>query len=75
VSAQTSGVGGDGYTRLLWRGTDGSISLWKLDGNLKEVSFHAYGPYPDYEPIAITAAADSYTYGLWRKTDNSISLW
>jgi hypothetical protein len=75
LSAQTSGVGGDGFTRLLWRGTDGSISLWKLDGNLNEVAFHVYGSSPDYDPIAITAAANSYTYVLWRNTDNSISLW
>ena len=33
-SAQSGGIGGDGVMRLLWRGTDGSISLWKLDGNL-----------------------------------------
>ena len=27
VSAQTSGVGPDGYTRFLWKGTDYSVSL------------------------------------------------
>ena len=33
ASAQTqvAAVGTDGYTRAMWRGTDGSISLWKLD--------------------------------------------
>jgi hypothetical protein len=60
---------------LALEGTNGSISLWKLDGNLNEVAFHVYGSYPDYDPIAITAAANSYTYVLWRNTDNSISLW
>jgi hypothetical protein len=35
ASAQNSGLGGDGYTRALWRGTDGSISLWKLDPPLR----------------------------------------
>ena len=34
VSAQTSGVGSDGFTRILWRGTDGKISLWKLNASL-----------------------------------------
>jgi hypothetical protein len=47
----------------------------ELDGNLNEVASHVYGSTPDYDPIAITAAANSYTYVLWRKTDNSISLW
>jgi hypothetical protein len=38
VSAQTSGVGGDGYTRNFWIGTDGRISVWKLDPNLNFVT-------------------------------------
>jgi hypothetical protein len=75
LSAQTSGIGGDGNTRLLWRATDGSISLWELDGNLNFIRFHAYGPYYGYEPVAITTAANSFTYVLWRFTDNSITLW
>jgi hypothetical protein len=74
-SAQSSGIGGDGVTRLLWRGTDGSISLWKLDGNLNFLGNHNYGPYYGWEPIAITSAANSWTYVLWRYTDNSVSLW
>jgi hypothetical protein len=75
VSAQTSGVGNDGYTRVLWRATDGSISLWKLDGNLTLATSHAYGPYPGWVPIAITVAENDNTYVLWRYTDGSISLW
>jgi hypothetical protein len=43
VSAQTGGVGGDGYTRMMWRGTDGSISIWKLDPSLNSVGAHDYG--------------------------------
>jgi hypothetical protein len=75
VSAQTSGIGGDGYTRVLWRGTDGRISLWKLDPVLNFVTYHEYGPYAGYSPIAITTAHNNNTYVLWRNTDDSISLW
>jgi hypothetical protein len=75
VLAQNSGLGGDGATRLMWRGTDYSISLWKLDANLNLVTSHVYGPYPGYIPIAITTDSFSYTYVLWRYTDGSISLW
>src|SRR5664279_1828996 len=75
VSAQTSGVGNDGYTRILWRGTDGSISMWKLDANVNYVTYHAYGPYDGYTPIALTTAGNNYSYVLWRNTDGSISLW
>src|SRR4051794_20766324 len=37
MSAQTSGVGTDGYTRVLWRATNGSVSVWKVDANLNYV--------------------------------------
>jgi hypothetical protein len=75
VSAQTSGVGGDGYTRLLWRGTNGSISLWELDPNLNFVTYHEYGPFALWWPIALITAHNNYTYILWRYYDGSISLW
>ena len=75
VSAQTSGLGPDGYTRLLWRGTDSSISLWRLDANLNFVNNHTYGPYAGWFPIAITTDYFNYTYVLWRNSNGSISLW
>jgi hypothetical protein len=75
ASAQSSGIGGDGFTRALWRATDGSISLWKLDGSLNLLTSHLYGPYPGWVPLAITVAANNNTYVLWRYTDGSISLW
>ena len=75
VSAQNSGIGGDGFTRLMWRATDYHISLWKLDANLSFSSAKEYGPYPGWIPIAITTDRFNYTYVLWRYTDGSISLW
>src|SRR6516162_1502878 len=56
VSAQTqvSLLGADGYTRAMWRGTDGSISLWKLDLALNFVGSHNYGPYTGWSPVALT---------------------
>ena len=75
ASAQTSGVGPDGLTRILWRGTDGRISLWKLDANLLHVADVQYGPYPGYDPVAITVGSNNHTYVLWTHTNGSISLW
>jgi hypothetical protein len=75
VSAQTSGVGGDGYTRNFWIGTDGRISVWKLDANLAFVTSHDYGPYAGYSPIALTVVHNNNTYVLWRYSDGRISLW
>lgn len=75
VSAQSSGIGGDGFTRLLWRGTDYHISLWKLDANLNGAGFHEYGPYVGWIPVALTTDSFNYSYVLWRNTDGSISLW
>jgi len=83
LSAQTSGIGKDGFTRILWRGTDGRIALWKLDANLVKVAEQQYGPYPGFEPIALTIVPvstgigieEDITYVLWTNTDGSISLW
>src|SRR5438128_2497157 len=69
ASAQNSGVGGDGKTRLLWRATDYHISLWRLGPSLDFELFHEYGPYVGFEPIAITTAPNNTTYVLWRHTD------
>ncbi|MGB6175968.1 MAG: hypothetical protein WBF43_06455 [Methylocella sp.] len=75
LSAQTSGIGGDANTRLLWRGTDNRISLWKLDHSLNYVTSTVYGPYDTWLPIALTTNADNNTVVLWRNTNGSISLW
>jgi hypothetical protein len=75
ASAQTSGIGNDGDTRALWRATDGSVSLWKLDGSLNLLTYHGYGPYAGWVPIALTVGQNNSTYVLWRFTDGSISLW
>src|SRR3954447_26066167 len=69
VSAQTGGVGGDGYTRLMWRGTDGSISLWKLDPALFSAGAHTYGPYSGWLPIAMATTGSNLGYVLWNSTD------
>jgi hypothetical protein len=74
--AQNSGVGGDNLTRLLWRATDGSISLYKIDTNFNVVSpTHSYGPYEGWLPVAMTVAANNNTYVLWRNTNGAIQLW
>jgi hypothetical protein len=77
LSAQNSGVGADGTMRLMWKATDSSISLWKLDASnsINFLSYHAYGPYYGWSPIALTTDNNGYSYVLWRYTDGSISLW
>jgi hypothetical protein len=77
ISAQNSGVGGDGTMRLMWTGTDSHISLWKLDAsnNINFSSSREYGPYYGWTPIALTTAYNGNSYVLWRNTNGSISLW
>jgi hypothetical protein len=70
ASAQSSGIGGDGVTRILWTGTDGRISLWKLGGPSA-----AYGPYDGWIPVAITTRNDNKTVVLWRRTDGLMTVW
>ena len=76
VSAQTlASAGSDLYTRLLWKTSNGSVSLWLLDPAMNYVSYRAYGPYLGWEPLGISTGADNYTRMLWKYTDGTISLW
>jgi hypothetical protein len=75
ASAQTSGLGGDGYTRTMWIGTDGSISLWKLDAALSFVGSHNYGPYPGWRPVALMTTPNNTSYVLWNYTDDTATIW
>ena len=75
LPAQTSGVGCDGYTRFMWRGTDGRIALWTLTPGLAYSNSTGYGPYDGWTPIAMTVLCNNYTYVLWKYTDGTISLW
>jgi hypothetical protein len=81
ASAQITGlgggnVGGDGYTRAMWHGTDGSVSLWwKLDSNLNVVGTHNYGPYTGWSPVSIATNVGNETFVLWRYTDGTAQIW
>jgi hypothetical protein len=75
ASAQTIGMGGDGYTRAMWHATDGSVNIWKLDSALNVVGNHAYGPYAGWSPVAITTVPNNNTYLLWRYTDGTANIW
>jgi len=76
ASAQTQvgAVGADGYTRAMWRGTDGSISLWKLDPVLNYVGSHVYGPYGGWSPVSLAMLGNN-SYVLWRYTDGTADIW
>jgi hypothetical protein len=73
--AQASGVAGDGTNRLLWKGTDGRVSLWKLDANMNYNTSREYGPYTYWHPVCITVARNNTTYLLWKYYDGSVSIW
>jgi hypothetical protein len=73
--AQNTGVDGAGNTVLLWRATDYSISLWKIDPNFNLLNSHVYGPFLGLTPVALTTDALGFSYVLWRNTDGSIVLW
>jgi len=74
AQAQIPSPGADGYTRVMWRGTDGSISLWKLDGGLNALGSHIYGPYVGWSPLALTVLGNN-TYVLWTYTDGTATIW
>lgn len=75
--AQNSGLAGDGTMRLMWRGTDSHISLWKLDASnaINFLTSREFGPFYGWQPIAVTTANNNNSYVLWRHTNGAISLW
>ena len=75
VSAQTSGIGPDGYTRFAWRGSDNSLSLWQINPSLAFYNNHVYGPYNGWTPLAITTAHNDNTYVLWQYYDGTVTVW
>jgi hypothetical protein len=75
LSAQTSGVGTDGYTRVLWRATNGSVSVWKVDADLNYVDSHVYGPYDGWTPLSLAVSSNNRTYLLWRNTSGQANVW
>jgi hypothetical protein len=75
LSAQNSGIGSDGYTRLLWKGSDSSIIIWKLDSSLYYFDSVTYGPYFSWVPQAIAVGPDNYTRILWKNPNGSIIIW
>jgi hypothetical protein len=76
ASAQTTGVGDDGETSLMWKGFDSSVTLYRLDPTLTSIAVNAsYGPYIGYTPIAMTTDAFSNSHIVWSYTDGSICLW
>jgi hypothetical protein len=75
LSAQTSGVGSDGNTRVLWRATNGSVSVWKVDPNLTYIDSHIYGPYDGWSPLSLAVSSNNRTYLLWRNTSGQAAIW
>jgi hypothetical protein len=75
MSAQTSGTGNDGYTRVLWQGPDSSIAIWKLDASLNLVLSVSDGPFAGWIPIGLTVGDDNYTRVIWRNTSGQLAVW
>jgi hypothetical protein len=65
------------YTYILWKYTDNSISLWKVDPNLNYVTSHVYGPYPGWIPESLSPdqAVPGRMRLLWRETIGQVSIW
>jgi hypothetical protein len=62
---------------VLWRYTDGSISLWSVDTNLNYITSHLYGPYTGWEVkgLSVDTGNTSGFCVIWRYTDGTVSVW
>jgi hypothetical protein len=71
----TSGVGGDGFTRFLWYGTDGRILIEKCNATLAGCTQQIYGPVPTWIPTAYCVTNSNDSYVLWRNTTGLVAIW
>jgi hypothetical protein len=71
----TSGVGGDGFTRFLWYGTDGRIRLEKCNATLAGCTTQDYGPVPTWIPVSYCVTNSNDSYVMWRNTIGLVAIW
>ncbi len=59
-----------GSAALLWKHTDGRVSLWRVNALGEHVRYVEHGPFPGWEPV-------NFSKGrlLWRHPNGAISLW
>jgi hypothetical protein len=62
-------------TRLLWRHSDGSIAIWRIDSGGTIVSHPIFGPFSGWEAMRLAVGPDRKTRILWRHTSGLVSLW
>jgi hypothetical protein len=67
-------VGSSNNTYVLWRHTSGSISLWKVDGNLNLISYQTYGPYTGWRADSLSSGNGELRL-IWRYTTGDVSVW
>jgi hypothetical protein len=51
-------VGSNNYTYVLWRRTDGAISIYVLDAYLNLVATNSFGPYLGWIPESMSMSED-----------------
>ena len=71
----TVAVGGDGITRLLWQGADGSATVTALTAAGAVASSSTYGPFSGWTPKALAAGPNGAPRLLWTNADGHASLW
>ena len=61
-------------TRVLWKNTNGSISLWVVQPDNTFQSY-LYGPYSGWTARSIAVGPDNQTRVLWNNVDGRASQW
>jgi Ca2+-binding RTX toxin-like protein len=67
---------GNGKTDILWKNTDGTISVWTMDGTTNTAGA-VFGPYTGWSVFdgRSDLNGDGKTDLVWNNTDGSVSLW
>jgi hypothetical protein len=72
----TADFNGDGKADLLWRNTNGAVTMWLMNGNAVASTGGLIGPDANWR---VTHTADYSGDGksdlLWRNVDGSLTVW
>jgi Ca2+-binding RTX toxin-like protein len=76
LGRQLNDTSGDGKSDLMWRNSDGSTSLWLMNGTSVQ-TYGSFGQIPTAWQISASGDfnGDGKTDLLWRHSDGSTSLW
>ena len=61
--------------RVLWRHTNGAVTIWTLDDAGRIIAHPMYGPFDGWQAVKLAVGKDGQTRILWSHTSGKASVW